>query len=85
MDSSLDKRGKTYLYGAYQCFVLDHFVPGWKMNFLKEKKNMDEVIGNFLKLSREQKTSIAKRLKTKYAYNELYSKHDAIIKKKRSR
>lgn len=79
---TIDKRGKYYLYGAYQCFILDRFVPGWKQNFFRKKKNLDQLIANFLKLSPAQKKEIVNRLKTKYSFDDLYAKHDAIIKKR---
>ncbi len=77
---TLDKRGKYYLYGAYQCFLLDRFVPGWKKDFFKNKKNLDHITAEFLDLTEEQKVKIANRIQSKYGYDEIYAKHDAIIK-----
>lgn len=78
---TLDKRGKYYLYGAYQCFLLDRFVPGWKRNFFRNKKNLDQITAEFLKLTEEQKEEIAKRIKSRYSYDDIYAKHDDVIKR----
>jgi hypothetical protein len=77
---TLDKRGKYYLYGAYQCFLLDRFVPGWKRNFFRNKKNRDQITAEFLKLTEEQKEEIAKRINSRYSYDDIYAKHDDVIK-----
>lgn len=82
MELTLDKIGKCYAYGAYQCFVLDRFFPQWKQGFFKEKKNLDQVISDFLKLSPDQKKLIANRLKTKYPFDELFAKHNAVVKER---
>lgn len=82
MELTLNKIGKCYAYGAYQSFVLDRFFPKWKHGFFREKKNLDEVTANFLKLSPDQKKVIANRLKTKYSYDKLYAKHNAVIKER---
>jgi hypothetical protein len=79
---TLDKRGKYYIYGAYQCFLLDRFVPGWKRDFFQKKRNLDELTASFLNLSPEEKKTISNRLTTKYSYDDLYAKHDAVIKEK---
>jgi hypothetical protein len=78
---TLDKRGKYYLYGAYQCFLLDRFVPGWKRNFFRNKKNLDQITAEFLKLTEEQKEEIAKRIKSRYSYDDIYATHDDVIKR----
>lgn len=82
---TLDKigglRGKYYLYGAYQCFLLDRFIPGWKQNFFQEKKNLDDITSDFLNLSTAEKEEIAERLKTKYSYDFIYKKHKATLNK----
>jgi hypothetical protein len=82
MGFTLDKIGKCYAYGAYQSFVLDRFFPKWKHGFFREKKNLDEVTANFLKLSPDLKKVIADRLKTKYPYDELHAKHNAVVKER---
>jgi hypothetical protein len=82
MEYTLDKIGKCYAFGAYQCFVLDRFFPGWKHGFFREKKNLDQVTANFLKLSPDKKKIIANRLKTKYPYDKLYAKHNAVVKER---
>jgi hypothetical protein len=78
---TLDKRGKYYLYGAYQCFLLDRFVPGWKQSFFQEKKNLDEMTADFLNLSVMEKEEITERVKTKYSFEDIYKLHKAVIEK----
>ena len=77
---TLDKRGKYYLYGAYQCFLLDRFVPEWKKDFLKDRKNLDEMMSDFLNISQKEKEEISVRLKTRYSYEDIYKKHERVIK-----
>jgi hypothetical protein len=78
-----DKRGKYYLYGAYQCFLLDRFAPGWKRGFLEKKKNLDTLMTDLLKLSSDEKGEIKQRLATRYSYDEILSFHKNALKKKR--
>lgn len=78
---TFDKRGKYYLYGAYQCLVLDRFAPGWKRGFLSKKVSLDKTMADFLNLSPEEKMRIARRLKSKYGYSDFHAKHAAAIKK----
>lgn len=82
LEATSDTIGKYYAIGAYQCFVLDRFVPGWQRDFFQSKKTQDQVITNFLNLSPEQKKIIARRLKTKYPYDRIYAKHDAVLKER---
>jgi hypothetical protein len=79
---TLDKRGKYYLYGAYQCFLLDRFFPGWKKNFFENKKDLDTITDEFLALTEEQKKEISKRIEERYGFNEIYAKHEAVLKGK---
>jgi hypothetical protein len=78
---TLDKRGKYYLYGAYQCFLLDRFIAGWKQDFFQEKKNLDDITSDFLNLSKAEKMEITERLKSKYSFVDIYTKHKSIIEK----
>ena len=73
---------KYYLYGAYQCFLLDRFAPGWKRGFLEKKKNLDTVMTDLLKLSTGEKEEIKQRLSIRYAYDEILSLHKNALKKK---
>jgi len=77
-----DRGGKYYLYGAYQCFLLDRFAPGWKRGFLEKKKDLDSAMAGLLKLSAEEKEEIKKRLSARYAYDEILSFHKNALKKK---
>ena len=80
-----DKQGKYYLYGAYQCFLLDRFAPGWKRDFLEKKKNLDTVMADVLKLTSAEKTEIKQRLSTRYDYDKIFSLHKNALKQKRGR
>ena len=77
-----DRGGKYYLYGAYQCFLLDRFAPGWKRGFLEKKKDLDSAMAALLKLSSGEKEEIKQRLSTRYAYDEILSFHKNALKKK---
>jgi hypothetical protein len=74
---------KYYLYGAYQCFLLDRFAPGWKRGFLEKKKNLDTLMTDLLKLSSNEKTEIKQRLATRYSYDEIFSLHKTALEKKK--
>ena len=82
MADTLDTFGRCYPFGAYQCFLLDRFMPGWKRDFFKSKKTLTELITHLLHLSTEQKQTIAQGLKTRYPYEEIYARHDALIKER---
>jgi len=77
-----DRGGKYYFYGAYQCFLLDRFAPGWKRGFLEKKKDLDSAMAALLKLSAGEKEEIKQRLSTRYAYDEILSLHKNALKKK---
>lgn len=79
---TLDKRGKYYLYGAYQCFLLDRFAPGWKEDFFPRRRSLDELTANLLDMSPVEKKAVASRLVGRYSYEELFAKHALVIKEK---
>ena len=79
---SQDKRGKYYLYGAYQCFLLDRFAPGWKRGFFEKKKNLDAVTADLLKLTSAEKEEIRQRLPARYGYDEVLTFHKNALKKR---
>ncbi|MCJ7485371.1 MAG: hypothetical protein MUQ25_04285 [Candidatus Aminicenantes bacterium] len=79
-----DQRGKYYLYGAYQCFLLDRFAPGWKRGFLEKEKNLDTVMTGLFKLSSGEKEEIKQRLSTRYAYDEILALHENALKRKKN-
>ncbi len=62
-----DDRRKYYLYGAYQCFLLDRFSPGWKRGFLEKGKDLDVMMADLLSLTPIEKGEIAQRLPTRYS------------------
>jgi hypothetical protein len=77
-----DKWNKYYLYGAYQCFLLDRFAPGWKRGFLERKKNLDSTMVDLLRLTSGEKEEIKKRLPARYEYDKIFSFHENALKKK---
>lgn len=79
-----DKQGKYYLYGAYQCFLLDRFAPGWKRGFLEKNKNLDSAMADLLKISDREKEEIKRRLPTRYGYDEILAFHENALKTKKS-
>ncbi|MDH4270919.1 MAG: hypothetical protein OEW18_02970, partial [Candidatus Aminicenantes bacterium] len=76
-----DKHAKYYLYGAYQCFLLDRFAPGWKRGLLEKKKDLDSAMAALLKLSAGEKEEIKQRLSTRYGYDEILAFHENALKK----
>jgi hypothetical protein len=62
-----DDRRKYYFYGAYQCFLLDRFSPGWKRGFLEKGKDLDVMMADLLRLTQAEKEEIAQRLPTRYS------------------
>ncbi len=55
-----------YLFGAYQCFLLDRFSPDWKRGFLEKGKDLDVLIADLLELAPAEKAEIARRLPIRY-------------------
>jgi len=80
-----DKTAKYYLYGAYQCFLLDRFAPGWKQGFLEKKKDLDSMMTDLLKLSAGEKEGIKQRLRTRYGFDEIFARHESALKGPRRR
>jgi hypothetical protein len=78
-----DKRGKYYLYGAYQCFLLDRFAPGWKRGFLENEENLDAAMAALLKISAPEKEEIKQRLPARYGYDEILAFHENALKPKK--
>ena len=50
-----DDQRKYYFYGAYQCFLLDRFSPGWKRGFLEKGKDLDVMMADLLRLTSAEK------------------------------
>ena len=79
-----DKQGRYYLYGAYQCFLLDRFAPGWKRGFLEKEMNLDSAMAGLLKISEGEKEEIKRRLPARYGYDEILAFHENALKTKKS-
>jgi len=79
-----DKRGKYYLYGAYQCFLLDRFAPGWNRGFLEKEMDLDAAMAALLKISGKEKEDIKGRLPARYGYDEILAFHENALKTKKS-
>jgi hypothetical protein len=77
---TLETTQRPYLYGAFQCFLLDRFSPQWKKMFFEKDRTLDEVIAEFMPLSAEEKAGIAARLKSDSASKEIWAKHSRVIK-----
>jgi hypothetical protein len=78
-----DKRGRYYFYGAYQCFLLDRFAPGWKKGFLEKERTLDSAMADFLKISAAEKEEIKRRLPARYGYDEILAFHENALKPKK--
>jgi len=76
-----DDRGKCYFYGAYQCFLLDRFSPGWKRGFLEKGKDLDTMMADLLGLTSAEKEEIAHRLPVRYGGDEVFSSQEKPPKK----
>jgi hypothetical protein len=79
-----DKQGKYYLYGAYQCFLLDRFSPGWKKGFFEKNKNLDAKMADLLKISESEREEIKRRLPVRYGYNEILAFHENALQRQKS-
>jgi len=77
-----DKHGKYYFYGAYQCFLLDRFAPGWKRGFLEKRRNLDSALAELLKLTPKEIGEVRKRFSTRYPMDEIVAFHENALKKK---
>jgi hypothetical protein len=77
---TLEVTQRPYIYGAFQCFLLDRFSPQWKNAFFEKDRTLDEVMAEVLKLSPEEKSKITTRLKTDSAFNEIWAKHSRVMK-----
>jgi hypothetical protein len=78
-----DDRRIYYFYGAYQCFLLDRFSPGWKHGFLEKGKDLDLMMADLLKLTSAEKTEIRQRLSTRYENDKIFARHKNALKQKR--
>ena len=68
---TLNSRGKCYPYGCFQALLLSRLFPGWQEGFFKDQKLLDQVIGEKLAMSDEERGKIAGDLKTRYEYEEI--------------
>jgi len=80
---SEDKQNKYYLYGAYQCFLLDRFTPGWKKGFLEGRKTLDAATEDSLKLTAKEEEEITKRLPSRYNFDEIIALHRKALARKK--
>jgi hypothetical protein len=78
-----DKRGRYYFYGAYQCFLLDRFAPGWKRGFFENERTLDSAMAGLFKISDAEKEEITRRLPTRYGYDEILAFHANALKSKK--
>jgi hypothetical protein len=78
-EQTLDTYKKYYIYGTFQCLLLDRFLPGWKKDLFVEDSTLDDVIRDFLKLTDADKHRIGERLKTDFDYEVIMTKHKKSI------
>lgn len=78
-----DKRGRYYFYGAYQCFLLDRFAPGWKRGFFENERTLDSAMADILKISAAEKEEVKRRLPARYGYDEILAFHENALKSKK--
>ena len=78
-----DKQGRYYFYGAYQCFLLDRFAPGWKRDLFKTERTLDSAMADLLKISAAEKEEIKRRLPARYGYDEILAFHESALKSKK--
>ncbi|NTV80928.1 MAG: hypothetical protein HGA24_05855 [Candidatus Aminicenantes bacterium] len=76
---TLDVGQRFYLYGGFQCLLLDRFLPEWKKDFFEKNRSLDEVIDGFLKLSKEDQSQISQGWESKYGLKALREKHGRVI------
>ena len=72
-----DDRRIYYLYGAYQCFLLDRFSPGWKRRFLEKGKDLDVMMADLLRLTLAEKEEISHRLSIRYGDDDRLSFYES--------
>jgi hypothetical protein len=77
---TLEVTQRPYIYGAFQCLLLDRFLPQWKTGLFEKDRTLDDVIDEFLKLSAEEKSGITERLKKDHAFSDISAKHSRVIK-----
>jgi hypothetical protein len=78
-----DKRGKFYLYGAYQCFLLDRFAPGWKRDLFESERTLDSATADLLEISDGKKEEIERRLPARYGYDGILAFHENALRTKK--
>lgn len=81
MAETFDTVGKCYDYGAYQCFLLDRVVPGWKEGFFESGKSLADLLRGALRLTDAERSAAAARLESLHGFEQLVAKHAAPLKK----
>jgi len=79
---TFDCTGRYYPYGAYQCFLLDRFFPGWKKGFFEKGKDLDGTMDEFLRLGEKEKESLIARLPGRYSFSEVLAKHATAVRQR---
>jgi hypothetical protein len=75
-------RPKCYSYGNFQALLLNRFVPGWQKKVQQDKQPLDQILGQYLRLSPDEKNTVQQRLKTRYNFPEIENRHTSLIKKR---
>jgi hypothetical protein len=61
---------------------LNRFVPGWQKKVQLDKQALDQILGQYLQLSPDEKTVVQQRLKNQYNFQEIEKRHTSLIKKR---
>lgn len=79
---TLDVGPRDYIYGAFQCALLDRVAPDWKVGFFEHNRTLDEAVETAVPLSADETRTIADRLKTEPTYADLLTKHRRVIQER---
>jgi len=80
--NTFDARPFHYTFGMFAGLLCDRFVPGWKKDFLESGRTFDDLIEGFLGLDDRERKDIDNRLKNKYPYDEIMTRHGRLIKER---
>ena len=71
---------RCYLYGLYQCLILDRLTPGWKKGYLESGRSLDEELGSTIPSGSLEEEIFDDRCRSIYHFDDLYVKHRSAIR-----
>ncbi len=71
---------RCYLYGLYQCLILDRLSPGWKKGFLESGRSLDEALKSTISSGSLEGEAFNERFRNIYRFDDLYVKHRSAIR-----